>query len=120
MNEGALNMKENNTVFDKIIFALECSLVLFVPFVILWSFPTAALNSDALYRFLEAVGVFGHGCILLAGIPAGVIGIIKAKRMVQLRKPTLVLSIINISAGSIELLMWLLVFCAVIFGGVTH
>ena len=110
-------MKEKNTVFSKIFFGLECAFFSVIPFVIWWSTtPTNVLNSNSLYKLLEVVGVCG--CALLpAGIPIGIIGIIMSKRMEQLRKSTLVLSIINLSVGSIEILMLLLLFCAVVFGG---
>ena len=41
------------------------------------------------------------------------------KKNAQLRKPTLVLSIINLSVGSIEVLSGLVFLGAVIFGGVS-
>ena len=110
-------MKENNTLFEKMIFLFELALFLVIPFVIWWSTtPTNVLNSNSLYKLLEVVGVCG--CALLpAGIPIGIIGIIMSKRMEQLRKSTLILSIVNLSVGSIEILMLLVVFCAVVFGG---
>ena len=111
-------MKENNTVFERIIFWFELTLFLVIPFVIWWStIPTNVLNSNSLYKLLEAVSIWGSGIFLLIGIPAGIIGIIKAKRMIKLRKTTFVLSIINLVAGSIEILMLLIIFCAVVFGG---
>jgi len=111
-------MKENNTLFEKGIFWLELALFLVIPFVIWWSAtPTNVLNSNSLYKLLATVGISGSGIILLIGIPAGIIGIIKAKRMMKLRKTTFVLSIINLVAGSIEILTLLIIFCAVVFGG---
>lgn len=111
-------MKENNTLFEKIIFLFELTLFLVIPFVIWWSTtPTNVLNSTSLYKLLEIVGICGSGIILLIGIPVGIIGIIKARRMIKLRKITFVLSIINLVAGSIELLLLLIIFCAVVFGG---
>ncbi len=113
-------MKENHTVFDKIIFWLELALFLVIPFVIWWSnTPTNILNSNSLFKLLETIGMWGSGIILLASIPVGIIGIIKAKRMIKLRKTTFVLSIINLSAGIIEVGMLIAVFCAVVFGGVS-
>ena len=110
-------MKENNTAFEKIIFGFELALFLVIPFVIWWSTtPTNVLNSHFLYKLLGIVGVVGCG-LLPAGIPVGIIGIIMSKRMEQLRKSTLILSIVNLSVGSIEILMLLVVFCAVVFGG---
>ena len=112
-------MKENNTVFDKIIFGLELAICLVIPFVVWWSnTPTNVLNSHFLYKLLEIVGIVGCG-LLPAGIPVGIIGIIMSKRMEQLRKSTLILSIINLSVGSIEILMLLALFCAVVLGGVS-
>ena len=111
-------MKENNTLFEKIIFGFELALFLVIPFVVWWSTtPTNVLNSGSLYKLLETVGIWGSGIFLLIGIPAGIIGIIKSKRMTKLKKTTFVLSIINLVAGSVEVLMLLLVFCAVVFGG---
>ena len=113
-------MKENNTLFEKVIFGFELALFLVIPFVVWWSTtPTNVLNSSSLYKLLETVGIWGSGIFLLIGIPAGIIGIIKSKRMTKLKKTTFVLSIINLVAGSVEVLMLLLVFCAVVFGGVS-
>ena len=113
-------MKENNTVFDKIFFGFELAICLVISFVVWWSItPTNVLNSSSLYKLLETVVIWGSGIFLLIGIPAGIIGIIKAKRMTKLKKTTFVLSIINLVAGSVEVLMLLLVFCAVVFGGVS-
>ena len=110
-------MKENNTLFEKIIFLFELTLFLVIPFVIWWSTtPTNVLNSTSLYKLLEIVGICGSGIILLIGIPAGIIGIIKARRMIKLRKTTFVLSIINLVAGSIEILTSLIILCVVVFG----
>ncbi len=113
-------MKENNTLFEKIIFLFELAIFLVIPFVILWSkIPTNVLNSNSLYKLLETVGIWGSGIILLIGIPVGIIGIIKARRMIKLRKTTFVLSVINLVVGSFEIFMLLVVFCAVVFGGVS-
>ena len=113
-------MKENNTAFDKIIFGLELAICLFIPFIVWWSItPTNILNSNSLFKLLVIIGIGGSGIILLAGIPVGIIGIIKAKRVIKLRKTTLVLSIINLAAGSIEILILFAIFCAVVFGGVS-
>ena len=111
-------MKKTIPIFSKIFFGLELAFVLVIPFVIWWSTtPTNVLNSNSLYKLLEAVGILGSDIILLIGIPAGIIGIIKARRMIKLRKTIFVLSIINLVAGSIEILMLLIIFCAVVFGG---
>ena len=110
-------MKKTITVFSKTFFGLELAFVLVIPFVIWWSTtPTNILNSHFLYKLLEVVGILGCG-LLPAGIPVGIIGIIMSKRMEQLRKSTLILSIINLSVGSIEILLLLAIFCAVVFGG---
>ena len=110
-------MKKTIMVFSKMFFGLELALVLVIPFVIWWSTtPTNVLNSNSLYKLLEAVGIFGSE-LLLVGIPVGIIGIIVSKRMAKLRKATLFLSITNLSAGIIKIFILLLIFCMVIFGG---
>lgn len=101
------------------ILGLEILFVLIIPFVIWWSAtPTNVLNSNSLYKLLETVGVFGSG-LLPVGMLVGIIGIIMSKRMIKLRRATIFLSIINLSAGIIEILMLILVFFSVIFGGVS-
>ena len=113
-------MKEKNTIFEQIIFGFQLVLLLIIPFVVWWSTtPTNVLNSSSLYKLLETIGICGSAIILLVDIPVGIIGIIKAKRMVKLRKTTFTLSIINLVAGSVEVFMLLLIFCAVVFGGVS-
>ena len=95
--------KENNTVFERILFWFELALFLVIPFVIWWSItPTNVLNSNSLYKLLVAVGIGGSGIFLLIGIPAGIIGIIRAKRMTKLKMTTFVLSIINLSMVMID------------------
>ena len=110
-------MKKQLRFSARYFFGLELAFVLVIPFVIWWSTtPTNVLNSHFLYKLLEIVGVVGLG-LLPAGIPVGIIGIIMSKRMEQLRKSTLILSIVNLSVGSIEILMLLAILGAVVFGG---
>ena len=110
-------MHEKTRVLDKCIFGLEVAFALLIPFVIWWSTtPTNILNSSLMFKLLEAVGIGGSDLIMLTGIPVGIIGIIKAKGMKKLRKATVVLSIINLSAASIEIIILAAIFCAVIFG----
>ena len=112
-------MKKQLRFSARCFLGLELALVLVIPFVIWWSTtPTNVLNSHFLYKLLEIVGIVGCG-LLPAGIPVGIIGIIMSKRMEQLRKSTLILSIINLAVGSIEILMLFVLFCAVVFGGVS-
>ena len=80
--------------------------------------PTSVLNSNSLFKLLEYIGICGSILIFFAGIPVGVIGIIKAKRMIKLRNATIALSIINLFAGNIEILILLFIFYAVVFRGV--
>ena len=75
------------------------------------------LNSNSLLKLLEPIGLIGSALIFLAGIPIGIIGIRKSKIMEKRRIATIVLSLINLSAGIIETIMLILVFCAVVFGG---
>ena len=111
-------MKDENRIFGKMFFGIELALLLVIPFVIWWSnTPTNILNSNSFFKLLETVGFLGSGLMLFAGIPVGIIGIIMAKGKIKFRKATMVLSIINLVAGSIELLGIVIVFCAVLFGG---
>ena len=108
---------KNNIVFDKILFGTQLALFLVKPFVIWWSTtPTNILNSNYLFKLLEIVGIFGAAVTPL-GIPAGIIGIIMAKRMIKFRNATLALSIINFGVGVIAIIGVLVLFCAVVFGG---
>ena len=93
-------------------------LALVIPFIICWSkTPTNILNSGFWwFELLGFIGFFGIILVFLAGIPLGIIGIKKAKRMEQLRVATLVLSIINLSAGIIEIIILIMIFCAVALG----
>lgn len=112
-------MKKNSTVLDKALFGMQLALFLVKPFVIWWATtPTNILNSNSLFKLLEVVGIFGSGLTPL-GIPAGIIGIIMAKRMIKFRKATLVLSIINLVVGAIAIIIGLVLLCAVLFGGAT-
>ena len=62
-------MKENNALFEKIIFWFELALFLVIPFDVWWSItPTNVLNSSSLYKLLETVGIWGSGIFLLIGI----------------------------------------------------
>lgn len=110
---------KKNTVFDKMLFGMQLALFLVKPFVIWWSTtPTNILNSNYLFKLLEIVGIFGAAVTPL-GIPAGIIGIIMAKRMIEFRKATLILSIINLVVGAIAITMGLVLLCAVLFGGIS-
>ena len=103
--------------FSARLFWLELAFI-FVISLAFWraNIPTNVLNSHFLYKLLEIVGFVGCG-LLPVGMPVGIIGIIMSKRMEQLRKSTLILSIVNLSVGSIEILMLLVLFGAVVFGG---
>ncbi len=102
------------------LFWLELILAILIPFIVWWSMtPTNILNSNSMFRLLECVGSNGSILICFAGIPIGLIGIIKAKKMENLRIATIMLSLINLFAGIIEVGMLILIFCKVIFGGVS-
>lgn len=108
-----------NTKNDNIgIFWLELVLAIFIPFTIWWSMtPTNILNSNSLFGLLEHMGLTGCIFLFLAGIPAGMIGIRKAKEMQKRKIATIVLSVMNLSAGIVEVGTFILTFCAAIFGG---
>ena len=112
-------MKAVNTIFNKMIFTLELAFFLIITFVILYAFtPNNVLNSNSLYKMLQTVGIFGTQ-VLYFGMPVGVIGIITSKGMIKLRKATVFLSIVNLTAGIISIFMILLIFLAVIFGRIS-
>ena len=112
-------MKEQNKGFRKVIFWLELVFIIMIPFVLGWYFtPTNILNSHSIYKVLEAIGFVG-GILLPVGIPAGILGIAMADKMVQLRKPTVILSIINIVAGGFEIVMTMVMLCALVIGGLS-
>ena len=102
------------------IFWLELMLATIIPFVICWSvIPTNILNSNSWLKLLELIGIGGSCLMLFVGIPGGIIGIKKARRMEKLRTATVVLSIINLSAGIVECGMLIFILCATIFGKVS-
>ena len=111
-------MQEKNKIIDKIIFGLEIAFLIILLVVLCWkATPTNILNSTPAFELLETIGIYGPGIILLAGMPVGIIGIIRAKKNKKLRTVTTVLSVINLSAACFEILVLLVIFCAVIFGG---
>ena len=113
-------MQVKAKLIDKFIFGIEIAFTLIIPFVVWWSItPTNILNSNSLFQLIETIGIWGGGIIFFAGIPVGIIGIIKARRMTKLRKSTFSFALINLVAGSVEVLILLLIFCAVVFGGVS-
>ncbi len=101
-------------------FWLELVLAIFIPFIIWWNMtPTNILNSNSLFGLLEHMGLTGCILLFLVGIPAGIIGIRKAKEMQKRKIATIVLSVLNLSAGIIEIGTLILILYAVIFGGVS-
>ena len=103
--------------FGTVIFWIELILASIIPFVIWWAnTPTNVLNSGHVWKGLEYVGVRGAFVLFFAGIPAGIIGIIISKKMISLRVPTLVLSILNLIAGFVEIAVLVLMFYAVLSG----
>ena len=63
--------------------------------------------------------MLGSVFILFGGIPLGIIGIKKAKRMKKLQIATIAFSITNLTAGIIEIIILILLFCSVILGGIS-
>ncbi len=114
-------MIKNKKSHAQIVFWLEFALASVIPIIICWSITsTKVLNSNLLFRLLESAGICGSILMFFAGIPVGVLGIIKAKRMKRLRNATIVLSIFNIIVGLIEILILVLIFYAVVFRGISH
>ena len=113
-------MTKNVTRPNRWIFWLELLLAAFIPFIIWWSItPTNILNSSSLFKLLETIGLRGSTLIFFTGVPIGVIGLRKAKGMEKRRTATIILSLLNLSAGIMEVAALLLIFCAVVVGGVS-
>ena len=113
-------MKKIQNIAPRALFWLELILVTCIPFIIWWSLtPTNVLNSSFLFGLLECIGLSGSALIFFAGIPIGIIGVKKAKELGKQRIPMIVLSLINLSAGIIEVGMLILIFYMVAFRGVS-
>lgn len=114
-------MAENKKPHYQIVFWLELILAAIIPIIICWRItPTKVLNSNLLFRLLESAGILGSILMFFVGIPVGIFGIIKAKKMKKLRIPTTILSVINIIAGLMEIIVLILIIYAVFFKGVSH
>ncbi len=110
-------MKNKSAIW---IFWIELILATIIPFIVWWSItPTNILNSNVLFGLLEPVGLCGSIIIFLCGVPIGIIGIIKAKSMDKLRIATITFSIVNLTVATIEIVMLILIYCCVVFGGVS-
>ena len=117
-------MTENTKKTSKAIFWSELALVMIIPISLCWSMiPTNVLNSHVAFKILEVIALGGGILILATGIPLGITGItasvIKSNDMGKLRIPTLVFSIINLSAGIILIVGPIVLLCAVVFGGLS-
>lgn len=101
------------------IFITELVFAAVIPFIIVWVLtPTSVLNSSAVFGAIGMVGGIGGAVLLIGGIPIGITGIKTARGMDRMRWATKVLSIVNLTAGMIEIVILIFIFCAVIFGGV--
>ena len=103
---------------DIIIFLFELILALMIPFI------ACALTlspkeeySNALLGLIAVIGRSGSLLLLLFGIPLGTVGIIFARKAKKLRIATIALSILNLLVGIIEVVILILIICAVVFGG---
>jgi len=106
-------MPKDTKKTSSITFWLELILASVIPFIILWSTtPTNVLNSSSLWMSLESFGLYGATAIFFAGIPFGIKGIKESKNLGKLRIPTLVLSILNLTAGIIEVAIMILLLVA--------
>ena len=117
-------MKDKSNVLFRCVFGLETAFVGIIPLVIWWLFtPTNILNSTPMFKLLELIGIVGSGMIPVAGIPVGavgmVLGIMKAKAKKKSGIAMIVLSAINLIAAEFEIVMLIVLFCAVLFGGVS-
>ena len=116
----AVNTKRSTTQPDTGIFGLELTFAAFIPFIVGWCItPTNILNSHFLFKLLELIGMMGMTLLFFAGIPIGIKGLRKARGMEKRRTATIILSLLNLSAGIMEVAALILIFCAVVVGGVS-
>lgn len=103
------------------VFIIELLFTCMIPIVAIWGFiPTSVLNSNVILKVFELLAVNSLIIMFLLGIPVGSMGIIMSRKMTALKKTTIVLSIINILAGLVGVVLLLLIFYAVVFKGITH
>lgn len=107
-------IEENSKQKNIGIFFLELILVSFIPFIIWWSkTPTNVLNSTPLFGLLEKIGLTGSMLLFLLGIPVGIIGIKKSKKLEKHKNITIILSLINLLAGITEITtLFLIILCS--------
>ena len=111
-------MSDNQKRLGIFIFWLELITAAFILLIVCWSLiPTNLLNSSSLLFVLQNVGIIAFVLILFAGIPVGIVGIVKSKKMIKCRIATMVLSVINLSAAVFEIAMIVLIFYGVMFLG---
>ena len=102
------------------IFWLELITAAFVALIVCCSLiPTNILNSNSLLFVLQNVAIGAIVLILFAGIPVGIVGIVKSKKMIKDRIATMVLSVINLSAAAFEFAIICLIFYGVMFLGLS-
>lgn len=100
------------------VFWLELTLAAVIPFIIMSSnTPTNVINSNSLFKLLDTIGTSASTLIFFIGIPAGIIGIVLSRRLEKLRIATIILSGLNLTAGLIEIIALILIFCMTVFGG---
>ena len=85
------------------VFWLELTLAAVIPFIIMSSnTPTNVINSNSLFKLLDTIGSSA---------------IVLSRRLEKLRIATIVLSGLNLTAGLIEIIALILIFCMTVFGG---
>lgn len=113
-------MKKIQNIAPRTLLGLELILAVCIPFIIWWSLtPTNVLYSSFLFGLLACVGLSGSVIIFFAGIPMGIVGVKKAKELGKQRIPMIVLSLVNLTAGIIEVGMLISFFYMVAFRGVS-
>ena len=84
------------------LFGIELIPWLFVPFVIWWSnTPTNVLNASTYGEILEFVGILGLFIISGYLLPTGIAGLVLLKKQNKLRVTTKIVSIVNLSLGTL-------------------
>ena len=111
-----------------ILFWVEFAFAVHIPFIICYintptnilnSTPSSILDFDFWLNAFADIGICGFMLMFFAGVFIGIVGIVKARTMGKLKIAMTLLSILNLSVGFVENLAIILVFCAVLFGGVS-
>lgn len=100
-------------------FWLNLAVAALLPFFFWWAnTPTNLLHQDMFGPLLEMAGAFSMFIHFTLGIPAGIVGLVKAKKMKKFRIITRILSIINLLVAALGIGMILVIFVGALTGDI--